>query len=77
MLLQRGGLSVLEKEENKVWLECARFGDQLESGRNLRLSGMQYVQANVSRKYSLLTKTDAKDDCLLTDPELKSGAETG
>ena len=65
------GLSVLKKEENKVCREC---GSLEVDWKWLDVFGCAVCNAckdKLPDKYSLLTKTEAKEDYLLTDPELK------
>ncbi|MCJ1284343.1 hypothetical protein MMC26_003674 [Xylographa opegraphella] len=65
------GLSVLKKEETKVCQEC---GSLEVDWKWLDVFGCAVCNAckeKLPDKYSLLTKTEAKEDYMLTDPELK------
>jgi DNA-repair protein complementing XP-A cells len=65
------GLSVLEKEKSTLCREC---GNMEVDWKWLDIFGCAVCNPCKDKfpdKYSLLTKTEAKEDYLLTDPELK------
>ena len=65
------GLSVLKKEENKVCQECGSLEIDWKWVDIFGCAVCNACKDKVPEKYSLLTKTEAKEDYLLTDPELK------
>lgn len=65
------GLSVLKKEENKVCRECGSMEIDWKWEEIFGCAVCNACKEKVPEKYSLLTKTEAKEDYLLTDPELK------
>ncbi|SLM35826.1 dna repair protein rad14 [Lasallia pustulata] len=65
------GLSVLKKEENKVCRECGSMEIDWKWEEIFGCAVCNVCKEKVPEKYSLLTKTEAKEDYLLTDPELK------
>ncbi|KAF2766786.1 DNA repair protein [Teratosphaeria nubilosa] len=66
------GLSVLDKREiTKKCRECGSLEIDWTWDEVLRCQVCHTCKEKLPEKYSLLTKTEAKDDYLLTDPELK------
>lgn len=65
------GLSVLKKEENKVCRECGSLEIDWKWEEIFGCAVCNACKDKVPDKYSLLTKTEARADYLLTDPELK------
>ncbi|KAL9103712.1 MAG: hypothetical protein Q9163_001261 [Psora crenata] len=65
------GLSVLKKEVNKVCRDCGSLEIDWKWEELLGCAVCNACKEKFPEKYSLLTKTEAKDDYLLTDPELK------
>lgn len=67
------GLSVLSKStpENKVCRECGSMEIDWKWEEALHCSVCNACKEKFPEKYSLLTKTEAREDYLLTDPELK------
>lgn len=65
------GLSVLKKEENKVCRECGSLEIDWKWEEIFGCAVCSPCKDKVPEKYSLLTKTEARADYLLTDPELK------
>ncbi|KAI4135214.1 MAG: hypothetical protein LQ347_000853 [Umbilicaria vellea] len=65
------GLSVLKKDENKVCRECGSMELDWKWEEIFGCAVCNACKEKVPEKYSLLTKTEAKEDYLLTDPELK------
>ncbi|KAL8954764.1 MAG: hypothetical protein Q9183_006944, partial [Haloplaca sp. 2 TL-2023] len=65
------GLSVLKKEENKVCRECGSLEIDWKWEEILSCAVCNTCKEKFPEKYSLLTKTEAREDYLLTDPELK------
>lgn len=65
------GLSVLKKEENKVCRECGSLEIDWKWEDILGCAVCNACKEKFPEKYSLLTKTEAREDYLLTDPELK------
>ena len=65
------GLSVLRKDENKVCRECGSLEIDWKWEDIFGCAVCNACKDKVPEKYSLLTKTEAKEDYLLTDPELK------
>ncbi|KAL9627073.1 MAG: hypothetical protein Q9164_007714, partial [Protoblastenia rupestris] len=64
-------LSVLKKEENKVCRECGSLEIDWKWEEIFGCAICNACKEKFPDKYSLLTKTEAKEDYLLTDPELK------
>ncbi|KAJ1338748.1 DNA-repair protein [Microdochium nivale] len=66
------GLSALkDKEERKKCRECGGFEIDFVWEEVFGLAVCGACKEKVPEKYSLLTKTECKDDYLLTDPELR------
>ncbi|KAL4983020.1 XPA protein C-terminus-domain-containing protein [Aspergillus falconensis] len=66
------GISVLdEKSEQKVCRECGSLEIDWRWEEELRCRVCHACKEKFPEKYSLLTKTEAKEDYLLTDPELR------
>lgn len=66
------GLSVLNKQEiTKKCRDCGSLEIDWQWDELLRCQVCHACKEKFPEKYSLLTKTEAKDDYLLTDPELK------
>ena len=66
------GLSVLdEKSEQKTCRECGSLEIDWKWEEAFRCRVCRPCKENFPEKYSLLTKTEAKEDYLLTDPELR------
>ncbi|RHZ51312.1 hypothetical protein CDV55_100885 [Aspergillus turcosus] len=66
------GLSVLEdKSKQKTCRECGSLEIDWKWEELLRCSVCHACKEKYPEKYSLLTKTEAKEDYLLTDPELR------
>ncbi|KAE8365401.1 XPA protein C-terminus-domain-containing protein [Aspergillus caelatus] len=65
-------LSVLdEKSKQKTCRECGSLEIDWKWEQDLRCCVCHACKEKFPEKYSLLTKTEAKEDYLLTDPELK------
>jgi DNA-repair protein complementing XP-A cells len=64
------GLSVLEDTKKKC-RECASLEIDWQWDEVLHTQVCNACKEKVPEKYSLLTKTEAKEDYLLTDPELR------
>lgn len=64
------GLSVLKKE-NKVCRECGSLEIDWKWEDIFGCAVCNACKEKIPEKYSLLTKTEAREDYLLTDPELK------
>ena len=65
------GLSVLKYEETKVCRDCGSLEIDWKWEEILGCAVCNACKEKFPDKYSLLTKTEAKEDYLLTDPELK------
>lgn len=65
------GLSVLKREENKVCRECESLEIDWKWEDIFGCAICNTCKDKFPEKYSLLTKTEAREDYLLTDPELK------
>jgi DNA-repair protein complementing XP-A cells len=66
------GLSVLGAEETKKKCrECGTLEIDWQWDEVLKTQVCNACKEKIPEKYSLLTKTEAKEDYLLTDPELK------
>lgn len=65
------GLSVLKKEANKECRECGSWEIDWKWDEVFGCAICNPCKEKVPDKYSLLTKTEAREDYLLTDPELK------
>jgi len=66
------GLSVLKKEEkDQVCRECGSLEIDWKWADVFGCAVCNGCKEAMAEKYSLLTKTEAKEDYLLTDPELK------
>ncbi|KAJ5535966.1 hypothetical protein N7513_009152 [Penicillium frequentans] len=66
------GLSVLDdKTKQKVCRECGSLEIDWKWEEELRCRICHACKDKYPEKYSLLTKTEAKEDYLLTDPELR------
>ena len=66
------GLSVLDKREiTKKCRECGSLEIDWQWEELLHCCVCHTCQSKFPEKYSLLTKTEAKEDYLLTDPELR------
>ncbi|KAI9699487.1 MAG: hypothetical protein M1836_003098 [Candelina mexicana] len=64
-------LSVLKKEESKKCRECGGLEIDWKWDEVFRCAVCERCKEKYPDKYSLLTKTEAREDYLLTDPELK------
>lgn len=65
------GLSVLKKEGNKLCRECGTMEIDWKWEEILGCAVCTSCKDKFPEKYSLLTKTEVKEDYLLTDPELR------
>ncbi|KAL9041722.1 MAG: hypothetical protein Q9180_001090, partial [Flavoplaca navasiana] len=65
------GLSVLKNEDNKVCRECESLEIDWKWDDVFGCAVCNTCKDKFPEKYSLLTKTEAREDYLLTDPELK------
>jgi len=65
------GISVLKKEGNKVCRECGSMEIDWKWEEVFGCAVCNGCKEKLPDKYSLLTKTEAKEDYLITDPELK------
>ncbi len=65
------GLSILKKEQNKICRECGSLEIDWKWEEVFGCAVCNTCKEKTPDKYSLLTKTEAKEDYLLTDPELK------
>ncbi len=65
------GLSVLTGEAQKKCGECKSLEIDWQWEEGLHVQVCNACKEKFPEKYSLLTKTEAKEDYLLTDPELK------
>ncbi|KAL8993092.1 MAG: hypothetical protein Q9169_006606 [Polycauliona sp. 2 TL-2023] len=65
------GLSVLKKEDNKMCRECQSLEIDWKWEDVFGCAICNTCKDKFPEKYSLLTKTEAREDYLLTDPELK------
>ena len=65
------GLSVIKKEDSKVCRECGSLEIDWKWEEALGCAICTPCKEKYPERYSLLTKTEAKEDYLLTDPELK------
>ncbi|KAL4811040.1 XPA protein C-terminus-domain-containing protein [Aspergillus unguis] len=66
------GISVLdEKEKQKVCRECGSLEIDWRWDEELHCAVCHACKEKFPERYSLLTKTEAKEDYLLTDPELR------
>ncbi|KZF20533.1 DNA repair protein rad14 [Xylona heveae TC161] len=65
------GLSVLKREESKMCRECGSMEIDWKWEECFGCAVCSTCKEKFPEKYSLLTKTEAKEDYLLTDPELK------
>ncbi|KAI9730598.1 MAG: hypothetical protein M1834_008062 [Cirrosporium novae-zelandiae] len=65
------GLSVLKKDELKKCRECGSFEIDYKWEEIFHCAVCNACKEKVPEKYSLLTKTEAREDYLLTEPELK------
>ncbi|MCJ1480302.1 hypothetical protein MMC06_000457 [Schaereria dolodes] len=65
------GLSVLKVEENKTCRECGSLEVDWKWEEIFGCAVCNACKEKIPEKYSLLTKTEAREDYLLTDPELK------
>ncbi|KAL4912795.1 XPA protein C-terminus-domain-containing protein [Aspergillus aurantiobrunneus] len=66
------GISVLdEKSEQKVCRECGGLEIDWKWEEELQCRVCHACKEKFPERYSLLTKTEAKEDYLLTDPELR------
>lgn len=65
------GLSVLKKEGDKVCRECGSMEIDWKWEEIFGCAVCNACKEELPDKYSLLTKTEAKEDYLITDPELK------
>ncbi|RDW93947.1 DNA repair protein RAD14 [Aspergillus mulundensis] len=66
------GISVLdEKSEQKVCRECGNLEIDWRWAEELQCRVCHACKEKFPERYSLLTKTEAKEDYLLTDPELR------
>lgn len=65
------GLSVLKKGETKVCRECGSLEIDWKWDDIFGCAVCNACKEKLPEKYTLLTKTEAKEDYLLTDPELR------
>ncbi|PGH03599.1 DNA repair protein [Helicocarpus griseus UAMH5409] len=65
------GLSVFNKKEQKSCRECGSIEIDWKWEETLKCTVCNSCKEKFPEKYSLLTKTEAKEDYLLTDPELR------
>lgn len=68
------GISVLKEEkerENKVCRECGSLEIDWKWEDVFKCAVCEKCKGDMPERYSLLTKTEAREDYLLTDPELK------
>lgn len=65
------GINPLKKEENKVCRECGSLEIDWKWEECFHCAVCNACKENLPEKYSMLTKTEAKEDYLLTDSELK------
>ncbi|KAI9763043.1 MAG: hypothetical protein M4579_000107 [Chaenotheca gracillima] len=65
------GLSVLKQEESKQCVECSSLEIDWKWDEIFGCRICNLCKERLPERYSLLTKTEAKEDYLLTDPELK------
>ena len=65
------GLSVLKKGESKVCRECGSLEIDWKWEDIFGCAVCNACKEKLPDKYTLLTKTEAREDYLLTDPELK------
>ena len=65
------GLSVLDEQTKKRCRECESLEIDWQWEELLHVGVCYTCKEKYPEKYSLLTKTEAKEDYLLTDPELK------
>lgn len=65
------GLSVIDAKERKKCRECGSLEIDFVWDEVFNLSVCSKCKEAAPEKYSLLTKTEAKEDYLLTDPELR------
>ena len=67
------GISVLKKEGGKVCRECGSMEIDWKWEEIFGCAVCSACKEKLPDRYSLLTKTEAKEDYLITDPELKDG----
>ena len=65
------GVDPTKKEENKICRECGSLEIDWKWEDYFKCAVCNSCKEKLPEKYSLLTKTEAKEDYLLTDPELK------
>ncbi|KAI4161654.1 MAG: hypothetical protein LQ342_004662 [Letrouitia transgressa] len=65
------GLSIFNKEEDKICRECGSMEIDWKWAEVFGCSVCNSCKEKLPDKYSLLTKTEAREDYLLTDPELR------
>ncbi|KAL8921115.1 MAG: hypothetical protein Q9208_005868 [Pyrenodesmia sp. 3 TL-2023] len=65
------GIRALKKEENKICRECESLEIDFKWEEIFGCAVCNACKDKYPDKYSLLTKTEAREDYLLTDPELK------
>ncbi|KAL8907679.1 MAG: hypothetical protein Q9207_001247 [Kuettlingeria erythrocarpa] len=65
------GISALKREENKACRECGSLEIDFKWEEIFACAICNACKEKFPDKYSLLTKTEAREDYLLTDPELK------
>ncbi|KAI9884687.1 MAG: hypothetical protein M1823_003537 [Watsoniomyces obsoletus] len=65
------GISVLRRENTKKCRECGSLEIDFKWDEVFSCPVCHLCKEKLPEKYSLLTKTEAKEDYLLTDPELK------
>ncbi|KAL2369107.1 hypothetical protein RJ035_007505 [Blastomyces gilchristii] len=65
------GLSILSTKEQRSCRECGSVEIDWKWEETLKCAVCNSCKEKFPEKYSLLTKTEAKEDYLLTDPELK------
>jgi DNA-repair protein complementing XP-A cells len=68
---QEPGLSALNAQDAKKCRECGSLEIDWEWDEVLNCQVCHSCKEKIPEKYSLLTKTEAREDYLLTDPELK------
>lgn len=66
------GISVIKREENKACQECGSLEIDWKWEEVFRCRVCNACKEKLPEKYSLLTKTEAKEDYLLTDREFGS-----
>ena len=67
------GPSIFTKDEGKLCRECGNIEIDWKWEEVFGCAVCKGCKEKLPEKYSLLTKTEAKEDYLLTDPELRDG----